>query len=587
MRTITSLRIDHVLIAMVFVMAAGSSLNAQTIYGYTGSSQTYTVPAGVTSIRVKIWGGGGGAAANISGSYGSGGGAGFVQTDVPVTPGETLTIIVGQGGAGWNSTEGYAGAAYPNGGAATNFGGGGGGRSSVTKSGLTLIAAGGGGGGYQFSGNAGIGGVGGAATGGSGGSSPNNAGGTGGSPSSGGTGGYGTASTGSSGSSQQGGAANGANIPGGGGGDGYFGGGGGGGGLTGYGDSGGGGGGGSNVISGSSLTNQSSLAGSGSVPGNASDSYRGTSGASAMGNYGPGDGATTAGYRGGNGKVVIITLATTPVITSSLTANVNQGQSVSYQITASGSPTSFGASSLPSGLSMNTSTGAITGSIPTNGGVQGSNSTVNSTITATNSAGTDSKTLVWNITAASIATSGSVSPSTILPGASVTLTRDGSANFGIAWTENVIWKPNGSAQSLGNMPLGVQSYTPTDGLGIYSYQFRMVDNYSNYRDQWIEFTVALASPTSFQSTSVLSTSVSFSWGAVGGATGYNLYRDGTKVNTTLITGTTYTDTSVTGGIAFNYTVRSVASGGTESANSTAVSVTTAAAFELFTPLSGL
>lgn len=572
-------------IAAIAAVLMAVACQAQTIYGYTGSSQTYTVPSGITSIRIKLWGAGGGASANTSGSYGAGGGGGYVQADVPVTPGDTLTILVGQGGASWNSTEGYAGAAYPNGGQATNFGGGGGGRTEVSKSGLLLIAGGGGGGGYQFDGNAGRGGAGGASTGGIGGSSPNNAGGGGGTQSSGGTGGSGTASTGNSGSSKQGGAANGANIPGGGGGDGYYGAGAGGGGLTGSGDSGGGGGGGSNYVSGTGLTNTQSSAGSGSTPGNSSDSDRGSSGASAMGNYGPGDGATTATYRGGNGKVVILALPSVPVISSSLSYSRNQGQSVSYQITASGSPTSYGASSLPSGVSLNTATGLITGTIPSNGGTTGSNSTVNSTITATNSIGTDSKTLVWSITAAAITTNGSASPATVTVGDSVALTRDGTANFGINWTENVIWLPGGGTTNLGNLALGSQSYTPSAGVGTYSYQFRVVDNYYNFKDQWITFTVAVPAPTGFASTSVQSYSVSLSWSATSGAAGYNIYRNGVKMNTGgLITGTSYTDTTALPGTAYSYTVRSVTSGGAESVDSSVVGVTTASSFEVFTPL---
>lgn len=571
------------LVLLVFCLTGVAKLSAQTVYGYTGSTQTYVVPSGVTLIRVKAWGAGGGAAANISGNNGCGGGGGFIQADMQVTPGEVLTIIVGQGGSGWNATEGYASSTYPNGGTATNFGGGGGGRTEVSKSGVLLIAAGGGGGGYQFHGDAGRGGAGGASTGGAGGSSPNNAGGGGGTQSAGGGGGYGTGASGNPGASKQGGAASGASIPGGSGGDGYYGGGAGGSGLTGVGDSGGGGGGGSNVASGTGLSNIQSVAAAGSSPGNASDGDRGTSGASAMGNYGPGDGATTAGYRGGNGRVVISALPTVPQITSALSQNINQGQSVSYQITAAGNPTSYGASGLPSGLSVNTSTGAITGAIPTNGGTQGSNSTVNSTITATNSAGTDSKTLVWNLTAAAITTNASVSPSSIPLGSSVTLTRAGTTNFGLGWTENVIWRPDGSAQVLGNQQLGSQAYTPNAGPGTYTYQFRLVDIYSNYKDQWIAFTVTLPPPTGFQATSVQSYSVALGWSAVSGASGYNVYRNGVKLNASLLSGTTYTDTTVAPGTAYSYTVRQV-TGGIESGDSTAVNVTTAASFEVFTPL---
>ncbi len=575
--------LSAVLLAIGLVLSA-PRLRAQTVYSYTGSSQSYTVPSGVSLVRVKIWGAGGGAASNISGIYGSGGGAGFVQADVPVTPGETLNIIVGRGGAGWNSTEGYAGSAYPNGGAATNFGGGGGGRSEVSKSGLLLVAAGGGGGGYQFNGTAGPGGTGGPAIGGTGGSSPNNAGGSGGTQGSGGVGGYGTASTGGSGGYKQGGNANGANIPGGAAGDGYYGGGGGGGGQTGVGDSGGGGGGGSNYLTGTGLANLQNLAGSGTSPGNAGDSDRGTSGASAMGNYGPGQGATTSGYRGGNGKVVITSVQVAPQITSSLSASAAQGQGLSYQITASGNPTSYGASNLPAGLTLNPATGIISGTIPTNGGVQGSNGTVYSTITATNPAGTDSRTLAWSITAAQIVTAGAVSPSIISLGSAVTLTRDGSANFGIAWASGTIWKPDGSSEWLGNLALGSQGYTPAAGTGSYSYQFRIVDGYSNYKDQWIGFTVTgLSAPPGFQSTGTQSYSVALGWGAVAGATGYNLYRNGVKLNSSPISGTAFTDATAQPGTNYTYAVTAIATNGSESPAAT-INVTTAASFEVFTPL---
>jgi hypothetical protein len=265
--------------------------------------------------------------------------------------------------------------------------------------------------------------------------------------------------------------------------------------------------------------------------------------------------------------------------------SVNQGQTVSYTLTATNSPTSRNATPLPTGLSFNSSTGVISGTIPTNGGTPGSNSTVNTTLTATNSAGTDTKTLVWTLNAANITTSASVSPATVPIGSAVTLTRAGSANFGIAWTENVIWPPTGSAVVLGNQAPGSQSYTPAAGPGTYSYQFRVVDSYNNYRDQWLSFTVTgLPAPTGFAATSVQSYSVALGWNAVSGATGYNLYRNGVKLNGSAITGTSYTDATAQPGLTYTYTVKAVAADGSESA-AASVTVTTANSFLLFTPLS--
>lgn len=263
------------------------------------------------------------------------------------------------------------------------------------------------------------------------------------------------------------------------------------------------------------------------------------------------------------------------VITSATSVSRNQGQDAGYQITASNSPTGFGASGLPNAASVNTGNGAISGRLNGSG-------TVSSSISASNSSGGDTQTLTWNITAASINPSATVTPASVSLGSSVTLTRAGSANFGIAWTENVIWKPDGSAQVLGNMQLGSQGYTPA-GAGSYSYQFRIVDGYSNYADQWINFTVTgLPAPTGFQATSTQSYSVALAWNAVSGATGYNVYRGGTKINASLLTGTSFTDSTAQAGTTYTYTVKAVAIDGSES--SASINVTTAGAFEVFTPL---
>jgi hypothetical protein len=81
-----------------------------------------------------------------------------------------------------------------------------------------------------------------------------------------------------------------------------------------------------------------------------------------------------------------------PVITSASTASGTVGKAFSYQITATNSPTSFGATGLPAGLSINTSTGLISGT-PTASG------TSSVALSATNGAGTGTATLALTVSA--------------------------------------------------------------------------------------------------------------------------------------------------------------------------------------------
>ncbi len=130
-------------------LATGGTVSQS--FNYTGAVQTFTVPAGVTSITIDAYGaaGGTGAAGNsISGATlgGAGGKGSKASGTLAVTPGQVLNIYVGGGGA--IPTGGYNGGGT--GGNANS--GGGGGASDVRFPGTTagdriLVAAGGGGGG--------------------------------------------------------------------------------------------------------------------------------------------------------------------------------------------------------------------------------------------------------------------------------------------------------------------------------------------------------------------------------------------------------------------------------------------------------
>jgi hypothetical protein len=138
-------------------------------FGYTGSTTTWTVPAGVTSINLTVTGAQGGrGGADSTPSPPAGGYQGVVSGALTVTPGQILSIAVGAGGAnglstatGSSNSSSYtlntaAGGASPvgysggNGGAAgysgtSGFGGAGGAATVVSTAGATIVAGGSGG----------------------------------------------------------------------------------------------------------------------------------------------------------------------------------------------------------------------------------------------------------------------------------------------------------------------------------------------------------------------------------------------------------------------------------------------------------
>ena len=131
-----------------------------------------------------------------------------------------------------------------------------------------------------------------------------------------------------------------------------------------------------------------------------------------------------------------------PVITSATTAQGTVGQTFSYQITATNSPTSYGASPLPGGLSVNTSTGVISGT-PTTAG------TYTVTLSATNSYGTGKATLTINVSS----TSGSAPV--------ITSATSATARVGTAFSYRITATNNPTSYGASPLPAGLSINTST------------------------------------------------------------------------------------------------------------------------------
>jgi poly(3-hydroxybutyrate) depolymerase/chitodextrinase len=84
----------------------------------------------------------------------------------------------------------------------------------------------------------------------------------------------------------------------------------------------------------------------------------------------------------------------------------------------------------------------------------------------------------------------------------------------------------------------------------------------------------LPAPTGLNVTGATDTSISLAWNSVSGAAGYNVYRMGTKVNSSLVTGTAYTDSGLLSGTSYSYTVKAATSTGATGAESATVSAST-------------
>ena len=85
---------------------------------------------------------------------------------------------------------------------------------------------------------------------------------------------------------------------------------------------------------------------------------------------------------------------------------------------------------------------------------------------------------------------------------------------------------------------------------------------------------ALQPPAGLAAGTRTASSIALAWNAASGAVGYNVYRNGSKVNGAAVTATSYTDSGLVASTSYSYQVSSVGNGGVESARSASVTAST-------------
>ena len=175
-----------------------------------------------------------------------------------------------------------------------------------------------------------------------------------------------------------------------------------------------------------------------------------------------------------------------PIISSASTASGAVGQSFNYVISANNSPTLYGASGLPAGLTVNSASGQISGN-PSVGG------TYSVTLTAANAGGVASKTL-------SLSINNGVPPVITTQPASQTVYVGGSVTFSTVASSsgsNVYqWYFNGSAIGGATGSSFAQSNVTTINAGNYS--VKVSNSYGSVTSQVATLTVMLATPAIVQ-----------------------------------------------------------------------------------------
>jgi poly(3-hydroxybutyrate) depolymerase len=135
------------------------------------------------------------------------------------------------------------------------------------------------------------------------------------------------------------------------------------------------------------------------------------------------------------------------------------------------------------------------------------------------------------------------------------------ANPNACW-DWVGWYGNNFAQKAGTQVAAIKA---------------MVDQLSSGTGSGGGGGTALPAPTGVSLSGATNTSMTIGWSGVAGAASYNVFRNGNKVNALGVTGTSFTDTGLSSGTSYTWTVAGVDANGVQGALSAPVSGATTGA----------
>jgi hypothetical protein len=152
-----------------------------------------------------------------------------------------------------------------------------------------------------------------------------------------------------------------------------------------------------------------------------------------------------------------------PVISSATTASSTYGTASSYTITGSNTPTSYSATGLPTGITVNTTTGVITIASTTAAG------TYSISISATNDSGTGSTTLSYTVNTKALTVSGATTANKVYDGTN-TATVTGGTLVGVVSPDVVTLTQSGTFSQTGvGTSIAITSTSSISGSGSANY----------------------------------------------------------------------------------------------------------------------